>query len=188
MTVRVLLADEVGLGKTIESCLILHRLMLTGRVQRVLILVDGRPAGATSMGNIAAAGIERVEVLKGSASALYGASAMGGVVNFITRKSEGAVAGGSTLSQQLAKLLYTGDSRHHGRKLTRFHTVQSPACRIEVLGAGPGELVVTLPADAEAAFVEVNGRVLAAKEGGELRSLAPRVAGSAAEPVFRAGN
>ena len=60
--------------------------------------------------------------------------------------------------------------------------------RIEVLGAGPGELVVTLPADAEAAFVEVNGRVLAAKEGGELRSLAPRVAGSATEPVFRAGN
>src|SRR4029434_4691478 len=36
---RVLLADEVGLGKTIESCLILHRLLLTGRVQRVLILV-----------------------------------------------------------------------------------------------------------------------------------------------------
>ena len=36
---RVLLADEVGLGKTIESCLILHRLLLTGRVQRALILV-----------------------------------------------------------------------------------------------------------------------------------------------------
>ncbi|HEX6367813.1 MAG TPA: anti-sigma factor [Longimicrobium sp.] len=59
--------------------------------------------------------------------------------------------------------------------------------RIEVLGAGPGELVITLPADATAAFVEVNGRVFAAKEGGELRSLAPRVAGSATEPVFRAG-
>jgi hypothetical protein len=27
------------------------------------------------------------------------------------------MVGGSTLSQQLAKLLYTGDSRHHGRKL-----------------------------------------------------------------------
>ncbi len=36
---RVLLSDEVGLGKTIESCLILHRLLLTGRAQRVLILV-----------------------------------------------------------------------------------------------------------------------------------------------------
>src|SRR6516162_7885510 len=36
---RVLLADEVGLGKTIEACLILHRLILTGRVERALILV-----------------------------------------------------------------------------------------------------------------------------------------------------
>jgi ATP-dependent helicase HepA len=36
---RVLLADEVGLGKTIEACLILHRLILTGRISRVLILV-----------------------------------------------------------------------------------------------------------------------------------------------------
>ena len=36
---RVLLADEVGLGKTIEACLILHRLILTHRAQRVLILV-----------------------------------------------------------------------------------------------------------------------------------------------------
>lgn len=36
---RVLLADEVGLGKTIEACLILHRLHLTGRAQRVLIVL-----------------------------------------------------------------------------------------------------------------------------------------------------
>jgi len=36
---RVLLADEVGLGKTIEACLILHRLHLTGRADRILILV-----------------------------------------------------------------------------------------------------------------------------------------------------
>lgn len=36
---RVLLADEVGLGKTIEACLILHRLMVCGLVRRVLILV-----------------------------------------------------------------------------------------------------------------------------------------------------
>lgn len=36
---RVLLADEVGLGKTIEAGLILHRLHLTGRADRVLILL-----------------------------------------------------------------------------------------------------------------------------------------------------
>lgn len=36
---RVLLADEVGLGKTIEACLILQRLHLTGRAQRILIVL-----------------------------------------------------------------------------------------------------------------------------------------------------
>jgi ATP-dependent helicase HepA len=36
---RVLLADEVGLGKTIEAGLILHRLLLSGRAERALILV-----------------------------------------------------------------------------------------------------------------------------------------------------
>jgi ATP-dependent helicase HepA len=37
--VRVLLADETGLGKTIEACLILHRMLLTGQVTRAMILV-----------------------------------------------------------------------------------------------------------------------------------------------------
>ena len=36
---RVMLSDEVGLGKTIEACLILHRLLLSGRANRILILV-----------------------------------------------------------------------------------------------------------------------------------------------------
>lgn len=36
---RVLLSDEVGLGKTIEACLILHRLLLSRRISRVLIIV-----------------------------------------------------------------------------------------------------------------------------------------------------
>ena len=36
---RVLLADEVGLGKTIEACLIISRLIASGRVSRVLVLL-----------------------------------------------------------------------------------------------------------------------------------------------------
>ncbi len=36
---RVLLADEVGLGKTIEACLIVQRLLAVGKAKRVLILV-----------------------------------------------------------------------------------------------------------------------------------------------------
>ncbi len=36
---RVLLADEVGLGKTIEAGLVIHQQVISGRAQRVLILV-----------------------------------------------------------------------------------------------------------------------------------------------------
>jgi ATP-dependent helicase HepA len=36
---RVLLADEVGLGKTIEAALVIHQQILTGRAKRVLIVV-----------------------------------------------------------------------------------------------------------------------------------------------------
>lgn len=36
---RVLFADEVGLGKTIEACLVLQRLLATGKARRVLVLV-----------------------------------------------------------------------------------------------------------------------------------------------------
>lgn len=61
--------------------------------RRVLTLIDGRPAGVVNLGRLGRAGVERVEVLKGSASSLYGASAMGGVVNLITRESDGPLAG-----------------------------------------------------------------------------------------------
>lgn len=36
---RVMLSDETGLGKTIEAGLILHRLLVTGQINRVLIIV-----------------------------------------------------------------------------------------------------------------------------------------------------
>ena len=39
MVPRILLADEVGLGKTIEAGLILQRLHLTGRAERVLVVL-----------------------------------------------------------------------------------------------------------------------------------------------------
>ena len=36
---RVMLSDEVGLGKTIEACLILHRMLVQERISRVLIVL-----------------------------------------------------------------------------------------------------------------------------------------------------
>lgn len=69
------------------------RPQFSGINQRTLVLIDGRPAGATNLATINMNNVERVEVLKGPASALYGAQAMGGVINIITRKTVGAVSG-----------------------------------------------------------------------------------------------
>jgi outer membrane cobalamin receptor len=60
----------------------------------VLVLVDGRrflgrdANGNFNMEEMQMAGMERVEVVKGPGSALYGADALGGVINFITKKAK----------------------------------------------------------------------------------------------------
>jgi vitamin B12 transporter len=69
------------------------RPQFSGINQRTLLLIDGRPAGATNLATIGLNNVERVEVLKGPASALYGAQAMGGVVNIITKKTKGDIKG-----------------------------------------------------------------------------------------------
>ncbi len=65
----------------------------SGITKHSLILINGRPAGATNLATILVGNIERIEVLKGPASSLYGGEAMGGVVNIITRKNTGELAG-----------------------------------------------------------------------------------------------
>jgi len=65
----------------------------SGVNQRTLLLIDGRPAGATNLALIDINNIERIEVLKGPASALYGSRAMGGVINLITKQSQGNITG-----------------------------------------------------------------------------------------------
>ncbi|WP_207421250.1 TonB-dependent receptor [Desertivirga brevis] len=65
------------------------RPQFSGLNQRTLLLVDGRPAGTANISTINTSDVERVEILKGPASALYGSQAMGGVVNIITRRSTG---------------------------------------------------------------------------------------------------
>jgi vitamin B12 transporter len=60
----------------------------------VLVLLDGVPLndpaeanGAFNFGNELLFDIERIEVLRGPSSALYGSSAIGGVVNLVTRRA-----------------------------------------------------------------------------------------------------
>jgi iron complex outermembrane receptor protein len=77
-----------------------------GNGQRVLVLVDGRKtnrvtSSSTDWASIPIDNIERVEVVRGPAAALYGDTAMAGVINIITKHSGGkdfrtaATAGGS---------------------------------------------------------------------------------------------
>ena len=58
--------------------------------ERVLILLDGQPlvgrlSGTLDISRLPTSMVERIEVVKGSQSSLYGSEAMGGVVNVITR-------------------------------------------------------------------------------------------------------
>ena len=64
---------------------------------RVLVVVNGEPitpsTGSTiDLSQIGVADVERIEVVKGATSALYGSAAMGGVINVITRKPQAPLA------------------------------------------------------------------------------------------------
>jgi iron complex outermembrane recepter protein len=73
-----------------------------GEAEYVSVLVDGRPvnqvqSGVVSWDALPISGIQAIEVLRGSASALYGDAAVGGVINIITggARTRGTVSGGS---------------------------------------------------------------------------------------------
>jgi len=87
--------------------------------KRVLVLVDGRRITDQYQGNVEFAlvpadGIERIEIVRGPASALYGSGAMGGVINIITRKRT------ETPVTELKASAGSHNTRHysfiHGRK------------------------------------------------------------------------
>lgn len=65
----------------------------SGINKHTLLLIDGRPSGVTNLASLMLDNVDHVEVMKGPASAIYGASAMGGVVNVITKRSRGELFG-----------------------------------------------------------------------------------------------
>lgn len=92
-------------------------------INQSVFLINGRPInnnvniyhGATDLNSIPVEAIERVELYSGAASALYGSSAFGGVVNIITKEGYGkpkfssSVEFGS-LSQNNQQLSYGGSA------------------------------------------------------------------------------
>ena len=87
--------------------------------QRTLVLLDGRRmvpyAGATvvDINTIPTAVVERIEVLKDGASAVYGSDAIGGVVNIISRKKVNATEAS----------FYGGTSQHGDGQVIDFNVV-----------------------------------------------------------------
>ena len=82
-------------------------------VSSTLVLLNGRrlanfaspgSASGVDLNSIPSAAIDRVEILKDGASAIYGTDAIGGVINFITRKDYRGVD----------LYAYYGDSQHGG--------------------------------------------------------------------------
>lgn len=70
-----------------------------GEGQHTLVLVDGvrvedtsAPSGGFDFGTLTSGGIERVEVLRGSNSVIWGSSAIGGVIALTSREIDGAEA------------------------------------------------------------------------------------------------
>ena len=64
------------------------RTNIRGLDRGALVLVNGVPMnlnGKSGIGSIPTSAIERIEVVKGAASTLYGAEALGGVINIITK-------------------------------------------------------------------------------------------------------
>lgn len=100
----VRLAQSGGIGQQAS-------VFLRGNSSRsTLVLLDGvpvndpaEPNGAFNFGNETLFDVERIEVLRGPASSLYGGSALGGVINLVTRRAApdrafapfGEVAGGN---------------------------------------------------------------------------------------------
>lgn len=80
--------DNGGVGKTASIFL---RGSGTGHA---LLLVDGVPLGSVTSGNpslhnLPLSQIDRIEILRGPASSLYGSDAIGGVIQIFTRRGEG---------------------------------------------------------------------------------------------------
>lgn len=88
------------------------------QTKRVLFLIDNRPANSVGNGSFDAwfemplNNIERIEIIRGPGSALYGPNAFSGVINIITKSPE------EKLSGDVSAVYGTGDAKGYDINLT----------------------------------------------------------------------
>ncbi|KAB2868752.1 MAG: TonB-dependent receptor, partial [Bacteroidales bacterium] len=75
-----------------------------------LILINGVPSGSYNLASINADNIDRIEIVKGPYSALYGSDAMGGVINVITKSAPMETEGRVSISSgSFGAMILSGD-------------------------------------------------------------------------------
>jgi len=82
---------------------------------QILVLINGHRAGTANISKLSIADIDRIEIVRGPSSVVYGSQNMGGVVNLIMKTgltARGSFADGSTGSWGLAQ----GKLQHGGVK------------------------------------------------------------------------
>ncbi len=106
-------------------------LMRGGESDQVLVLVDGfkfnnPTTGSADLSSLLTTDIERIEIIKGPQSTLYGSEAMAGVVNIITKKGAGklksdlSVEGGSFATVKTSGTISGGTDRTNYRLSATF--------------------------------------------------------------------
>ncbi|WP_085300329.1 TonB-dependent receptor plug domain-containing protein [Cognaticolwellia mytili] len=84
----------------------------------VLVLIDGQPivsptGSSADLDQVPASNIAQIEVIRGAASVMYGSSAMGGVINIITHKTDQPnLKFDYDISQYQGNTIDTGDLNH----------------------------------------------------------------------------
>ncbi|MBI1180470.1 MAG: TonB-dependent receptor [Alphaproteobacteria bacterium] len=146
-----------------------------------LVLIDGVQAnelnfnGEFDYASLLAVGIERIEVLRGAQSALYGSDAIGGVINIITRggqpgfHAEGAAEGGSFGTRQVTTLVSGGSKRVNGAlsagyfgtdgiNLSHFGSEKDGSRILTVAGKGKADLTDNLRIDGVFRYMDSHTR------------------------------